>query len=251
MLYLYGIIDGRQTPEPMPAGLEDRASCIVPYDDLAAVAGWLQRGRPPASEANLRKHFNVLEAFMASHTVLPARFGSTFADLEELTAHLAFSRNTYTGDLRRLRGQIELGVRAGWHAAPMGPSDASMVFAATGSGPGACYLAEKRAKAAYCLDRQREAQDLASIISAPLALHATQAVWRPLRGNLEKAAISMAFLLSKERLGGFREALVALRRSKPDLDILCTGPWPPYSFISAFDQTAEAKQFQGAFQCGT
>jgi hypothetical protein len=43
----------------------------------------------------------------------------------------------------------------------------------------------------------------------------------------------MAFLLPKERLDGFREAAGALGSAAPDLDILVTGPWPPYSFVSA------------------
>jgi hypothetical protein len=237
VLYLYGIASGREPPEFLPRGFEDRTPAIAPYDGFAAITGWLEKGPPPATEAHLRKHFRVLEAFMASHTVLPARFGSTFAGPAELTAHLVLVRDTLAGDLQQLHGQIELGVRAAWLTAAASASHASAAFFA-GTGPGARYLAEMRAKAAYRLDRQQAAQDLAGIVSAPLALHATQVEWRAIPAASGPAGVSMAFLLPREQLDAFRKALAALRIAWPSLDILCTGPWPPYSFVSGFDRTA-------------
>ncbi len=236
MLHLYGIIDGRHPPELMPAGLENRAPVVVPYDGLSAVTGHLQFDRPLASEAHLRQHFRVIEALMASHTVLPARFGSVFAGRAELASYLALTHGTHAGDLQRLRGKIELGMKAVWLSAPARISGTS-AFAAGEFGPGTSYLAGKHAKAAYRVDRQREAEELASTISAPLALYATEVKWRSLPAASGQAGVSMAFLLSKERLEAFRTALAAFRAAKPSLGILCTGPWPPYSFVSAAGQT--------------
>lgn len=250
MLYLYGIVDCRQPPELMPLGFEERAPDIAPYDGFAAVTGYLRQGRPPADEVHLRKHHWVLDAFMARCTVLPARFGSTFAGLEELNAYLASRRSAHAGDLQRLRGQIELGVRVARLAAPRRDSDAVAGASAAGSGPGARYLIQKHSNSAHRLMRQREAQDLASITSASLAPHATQVEWRALPASSEKVEVSMAFLLSRERLGAFREALAALRLCEPNLDILCTGPWPPYSFVSALDQAGWLPgKSSGSFQC--
>ncbi len=239
MLYLYGITDARQPPEPPPPGLENGAAGMVRLDGIAAVTGQLQQGRPEASERHLREHFRVVEAFMASHTVLPVRFGTVFAGREELQAHLARAHDMYSSDLRRLRGQIELGIKASRRTALAHLSEPAAAFAPAGSGPGTRYLAGKRAMAARSLAQRRQAEDLAGIISAPLASHLTRTEWRALPGPSGEAGVSMAFLLRKERIGAFREALAALRTSEPDLDILLTGPWPPYSFVSVLGE-AEA-----------
>lgn len=238
MLYLYGIIDGCEPPERMPLGLEGRAACILPCNGFAALTGSLQLGQPLASEVCIREHLRVLEAFMAEDTVLPARFGTVFAGLRELKAHLALAHDVYVADLRSLRGQIELGVRAATRlAAPAGAHESPEVFAATEPGPGARYLAEKHAKAMHRIARQRQAEHLAKITLAPLTSCSTRMVWRAVPANPDKLEVSMAFLLSRERLGDFREALTALHLSEPDLAILCTGPWPPYSFVSSIGQS--------------
>ena len=49
----------------------------------------------------------------------------------------------------------------------------------------------------------------------------------------DAAGVSMAFLLPKIGLVAFQNAAAALRDREPGLDILLTGPWPPYSFVSA------------------
>ncbi len=249
MLYLYGIVDQGQPPEFMPSGFENSRASIVPFDGFAAITGSLRSGRPPVTEVHLRLHFRVLEALMDWHTVLPARFGSIFAGDGELTAYVEQMRDMLARDLQRLRGQIELGVKAAWPATARA-SDGAAAFTTAKAGPGARYLAERRAKAVHRLERQREARDLAAQISAPLGLHATQVEWRPIPAASGDVCVSMAFLLPRERLEAFREALAALRVARPGLDILCTGPWPPYSFVSAFDQTEfRPSNLRDSFRC--
>jgi hypothetical protein len=249
VLYLYGICDEGPPPEPMPAGLESRAADIVPHDGFAAVTTDLQSGRPPATGTHIREHFRVIEAFMASHTILPARFGTTFTELAELKAHLELEHGAYASDLRRLRGQIELGVKAAWRTAPERISDFSAAFTPRGYGPGTSYLAAKHAEATRRDVRHRLAQDLADMLT-PVVSHATQAMWRILPAVSDKVEISLAALLLKERLGAFRESLAMLRLTEPNLDILCTGPWPPYSFVNApSSQAMFLRKSQEAFRC--
>lgn len=233
MLYLYGITDARVLPERPPQGLEERGVALLPNNGIAAVIGELTSGCPEANERHLREHFQVVEAFMARDTVLPVRFGTAFAGLEELREHLARAHGAYASDLRRLRGQVELSVRAERRGipAPLAGSEAALALA--GAGPGARYLAEKFALAAQDLVQLREAQTLADMLTERLAAQATQAVWRALALPSGTAGVSMAFLLPKERLDGFRAATDALGPAARNLNILLTGPWPPYSFVSA------------------
>ena len=239
MLYLYGITDARARLEPPPLGLEERAVAVLPFNGIAAVAGELAAGCPEAIERHLREHFRVVEAFMARDTVLPVRFGTAFAGVTELQEHLARAHDVYASDLRRLRGQIELSVRAERRGPPAPPCICEPALAAVDAGPGARYLAEKFALAAHSLAQQRDALGLADMLRERLAAQATQVEWRTLALPSGATGVSMAFLLPKERLDAFRGAVAALGASAPDLDILLTGPWPPYSFVSVAE-TADA-----------
>jgi gas vesicle protein GvpL/GvpF len=57
---------------------------------------------------------------------------------------------------------------------------------------------------------------------------ARDAVERPGRDELE--LLRNAYLVERERVSAFSEAVDRLQRAHPDLALLLTGPWPPYSF---------------------
>ena len=232
MLYLYGITDAGCPPQPLPLGLEDRAVDILPLDGMAAVISELEQGRPEPTEGHLRAHFRVVEAFVAGHTILPVRFGAAFAGLAELKKHLERAHGYYSNDLQRLRGQIEVGIRALRRGAATCLSLSTEEPVPADAGPGARYLAGKRAQAAQILSRQRREKDLADLLIKRLAALGSPVEWRGASGAACETSVSAAFLLPRERLRGFEQDVSALRALEPDLDILLTGPWPPYSFVS-------------------
>jgi hypothetical protein len=41
------------------------------------------------------------------------------------------------------------------------------------------------------------------------------------------------YLVARTEVAGFSQAAEALLESQPMLDVLCTGPWAPYSFAAA------------------
>jgi hypothetical protein len=232
VLYLYGITDAHRSPQPLPAGFGGRAVDLHPLDGMAAVISELAQGRPEASERNLRVHFHVVAAFIASHTMLPVRFGTAYEDLAKLTAHLEHARRFYSNDLQRLRGQVEVGIRAirrGTATAPFGETEDRVP---ANVGPGARYLAAKRASAAQSLSRQRQVQELAALLIERLVVPPSEVEWHAISNPTGEAGVSAAFLLRRESLPSFEQAVSTLRDLEPDLDVLLTGPWPPYSFVS-------------------
>ena len=67
----------------------------------------------------------------------------------------------------------------------------------------------------------------------PLTRLATAHTWRALPSTSGPMEVSLALLLHKDQFDAFRLALTEFRGSKPWLEILCTGPWPPYSYVSS------------------
>jgi hypothetical protein len=238
MLYLYGIID-QHNPPPLPLlGLEDAAPGIIPYAGLSAVTGQISCDVPESNVDNVRRHMGVLESLMERCTVLPVRFGSVFSARKELDDYIFRSHETLIADLKRLRGQIEIGVHILDHRpiVPAGKSEPAWGLCMTSEaplGPGARYLTKKSVEATHRVDQERAMFTLGAAIVEPLSRLATAHTWRTLPSASGMPEVSLALLLRKDQLDAFRLALAEFRGSMPWLEILCTGPWPPYSHMSS------------------
>jgi hypothetical protein len=238
MLYLYGIVDRHCPPPSPPLGLEDAAPGIISYAGLSAVTGPISRDVPEGSVDNIRRHMGVLESLMERCTVLPVRFGSVFSAREELDAYIFRSREALIADLKRLRGQIEIGVHI-LDRRPVVPAGKSepvwglCMASEAPPGPGARYLAKKSVEATHRVDRERAMSALGAAVVEPLSRLATAHTWRTLPSPSGMPEVSLALLLHKDQLDAFRLALAEFRGSMPWLEILCTGPWPPYSHVSS------------------
>jgi Gas vesicle synthesis protein GvpL/GvpF len=52
------------------------------------------------------------------------------------------------------------------------------------------------------------------------------------RDSAHEAWTRRAYLVERGRVDEFRRRLDDLSSSSPALRVTCTGPWPPYSFVS-------------------
>jgi hypothetical protein len=147
----------------------------------------------------------LLESLMEERDLLPVRFGTRVPDPEAAARALTPRRDELAARLARVRGAVELAVRV--HALER---DAPPPAAASGRE----YMAAKaeRSRAAMAVH-----EPLATLARASLIQHG----WELLRA---------AYLVDRDRVGDFTGQVTALQRDHPQLALLCTGPWPPYSF---------------------
>jgi hypothetical protein len=169
---------------------------------------------PSASEEAIVAHARVVEALAeANESALPARFGGVHKDPDALRAAIAERESELLAALERVRGCVELGVRA--LAPPPERTEASS---------GAAYM---RAR----LDERRKLEGLADELDLPLAELAREATRTV--GATERLLLSAAYLVPEDGVAEFRELVERLQAAHPDLGVICTGPWPPYSFATA------------------
>jgi hypothetical protein len=83
------------------------------------------------------------------------------------------------------------------------------------------------------LERMRSGERLAAAIHAPLAALSREATWR--LDHSEPRRLIAAYLVDRARVERF-SAQVAELEQEHGIAIVCTGPWPPYSFVSGDDQ---------------
>ena len=203
MIELYAVTDHPTAPLP-----EEVAPLrLVPCRDLAAVCA-------PAHEAEvspeaLWRHEEVVEALMRDRDLLPVRYGTRLLDEAAAARAVADRRDELAAALQRVRGAVELAVRVvpAGDAREDGEPEAG----------GAAYMRARRAAA-----------DAASAIHGPLARLARASARRP--STVRPELLRGAYLVDRAAVPRFRRAVAGLQREHPRLRILCTGPWPPYSF---------------------
>lgn len=206
MIELYAITDNPGPPLPDVASLE-----LVPVNGLAAVCG--PTGESGISAETLWRHEEVVEALMADRDLLPVRYGTRLDDEEGVVRALEERRDQLAAALDRVRGAVEVSLRV----MPSGDTSRATLPEAAG---GADYL---RLRARAEASQARAAESL----QGPLeALSRTSAAGRPRPPELFRAA----YLVERDALEPFTAEVARLQRANPALSILCTGPWPPYSF---------------------
>ncbi len=214
-VYLYAITD----PLAQAPGLEGLQSAPVRplrTATLAALVSTIDRRAGIGSTADMWSHELVVEELMAENDVLPARFGTLLDDDDSARRLLAERETEFHAALDRVAGAYELSLRVMVPVPEERPS--------WEPGAGAAYLrAAKR--------RTQLADDVSRQVRRALGWLARASVIRS--GRDAAHLLESAWLIDRERLSEFRERAARLNDEIDDAELVCTGPWPPYSFVGA------------------
>lgn len=243
MIYVYAIVEaipGR--PLPPIRGFGDEPVALYTADGIGAACG----PRPPAALSptaeNVWLHEQVVEALMRDRPVLPARFGAVFPDEQSLTAALRERAPELRKNLEQVSDCVELGVRVLRRLAPDSsaprPSHPPSLASAESQGRGRAYLMEKLAIEQRAREEERRAEQVAAALHEKL-LAGTRAGSRR-ASSAPEIVLSAAYLVRREDVEAFTGRVRQLAADHPDLRLLCTGPWPPYHFVSPFSPAEAA-----------
>jgi hypothetical protein len=224
VIWVYGICERPDTPPPRRRGLAQAPLDGVREGELLAVIS--RHVHPPGDPAldALWVHERVVERLMADRAVLPMRFGNKLRDDGVLREILAARQEELLATLDRVRGRVELGVRA------MQPLDAQPDASAIADrAPGSAVTTGREYLEAKLRDGRRIERGVAAL-HEPLAKLAVAAQRQPSRSPEE--LLRASYLVETAVVARFRGAVERLQREHPSVAILCTGPWPPYSFVA-------------------
>ncbi len=227
--YLYAITDRPEMPLPAQLGLDDAALAPIVWQDLGAVISSHEGEPPPASADALWRYEAVIEALMERRTVLPVRYGTILPSARAVTDMLRRAYAQFTGDIARIQGQVEIGVR--FVPLAVGAEDMSTAPKGPLAPSGTAYLMTKLAAVQDRERRRAAVMETARAMHAILKRLATASRFDAEAADSERIAAS--FLMPRDATETFRRAVSQLAKAHPRLALLCTGPWPPYSFVSA------------------
>lgn len=215
-LLLYAIADRHQVTPPGVLGLGARPVRAVGHGELAALVGECP-APPEPTHATLLQFEETVERLMGDGTVLPARFGTMLAGERAATELLTTRQGQLVAALKRVGGAVELGVRAGW------TDDEPASAPPAGGSAGTAYLLGR-------LDHRRRARRIADDIDAVLGDLARERFCRIL--SRPESQVSAAYLVARPHVDEFLGRCRRLEETLTDAQVVCTGPWPPYSFVT-------------------
>ena len=202
------------TAHPGPPLPDHPALRLVASDGLAvACAPTGDAPEEPASADALWRHEAIVEALMADRDVVPLRYGTRFDDESAAAAAIAEHRDELSAALARVRGAVEISVRIATTREPPQRSAAQT---------GRDYL---RARAGVAELREEAERS----IHEPLAARARMSTQRP--GRALPELLRCAYLVDRAAVDEFRRVAAEADAAVEDFGVLCTGPWPPYSFV--------------------
>jgi len=231
--YVYAIVARDHALAPGQTGFGNEEITTVARGDLAAVTSRLApRGLQQTTE-NVLRHGAIVEELQLRGPTLPVRFGTVVADAETLAAALAERHAELTADLARLGDKVEFGLTVLWEQPSSGDdsrTDGAIDGDGPGQGPGTRYLRARLAESRREAARQDAATSIAREIDAalgPCVLDRRCSI-----APTERVAIRAAFLIEPTQFSACRQAIAEVRHQRPDLRVLVSGPWAPYSFVS-------------------
>jgi hypothetical protein len=211
-LFLYGVVEA-DAGAVVGTGIDDRALRAVAEGPLMAIVTDHDDPDPLATSKALDGYERTVQRLMDSRVILPAQFGRVFEDDEAVRAMLRRRRRDLLAKLDGVRGAVELGIHARWRDA--GDADRD-----TRSESGAAYL---RAR----LETRQSARRLAGELDPLTALA------RSIRRALPQRDLPVldAYLVDRTRVSEFVALVAELGDCLDGVELVCTGPCPPYSFV--------------------
>ena len=246
--YLYAITDRTASPLPDLPGLEEAPLYQLACQDLMGVMSAVTATQVQPTESNLWQHEMIVEALMADRAVLPVRFGTVFSTEAMAHAELLAHQADLLASLNRVRGRVELGLRILINPTtggglsqdertppvaplpePEKPLGSSETLKVSPVSRGRAYLMTRLAEEQRARAERQQAEAQVAEIHGPLAQLAVDSVQQVL--VTPRLLLTAAYLVERDRVEDFRQAVAALSDAHPALSLLCTGPWPPYNFI--------------------
>ena len=211
-LLVYGVV-GADGTAVVGTGIDDRPLRGVRDGRLMAIVTDHDGPGLDPDASTLDAYEHTVQTLMESRAILPAPFGRVLADDDDVRAMLRRRRRDLLARLDRVHGAVELGLSARWLGASETARDPR-------TETGVAYLRDR-------LEMRQSARRLASELDPLTAL--ARSIRRALSPRRDLPVLD-AYLVDRRRVSEFVALVAELGDRLDGVELVCTGPCPPYSF---------------------
>lgn len=245
--YVYCITKAIQKPYQGIFGFENADIHFLKYREIAAVVSDVSEVKIPASSENVLCHSAVVEAVQKEQTVLPVRFSSVLRDDEEVLKFLKKHYELFASDLERLQNKLEMGLRivirdlnkkneesvkpcADHYVTKKDLKSKNFGLIFKKDDPCIDYLERRRI---YYASKDEMNGCVKEVVNTCHAQFEGIYTEYSLDSNFPFLyGVSLNYLIYKDSLSEFKARFYDLMESLDEFWFLCSGPWPPYHFVS-------------------
>ncbi len=240
--YVYGVVraDAVLPEELRGLGRSGQVSCAR-HGELAALVGELPADRSLGSRDDLLAHHRVLDAVAAATTVLPMRFGAVLDSVaaagEEL---LGPNQHTFLAELAELDGRAQFTLRGRYERDTVlreildENADIRQLREQARDRPGGYHQRIQLGEAVVQVMNRKRDDDARLVLDAVEQQVAAVVLREP--GDPD-AVLDAAFLVERDHLDGFDEALERAGRSLVGrVRLRLLGPTAPYDFVGGSER---------------
>jgi hypothetical protein len=216
--YVYALVEADSVRlEGAPAGIGGAQPLLRPYGDFHAIVSGHSGTAPVADRASLLAHSRVLDFVLGQSTPLPFRFGIIVTE-DTLADFIRDNEARLTEQLEAVRGCVEMTVKILLKRTETTPEGEPA------EGTGTRFL---RAKHEVYLCSKNAAEWLNDGMKGLIRAACFEML--PTR----KPIVRIAHLVDRAQVGAYGARLKQLTTDRSEFGFLQSGPWPPYSFVSA------------------
>jgi hypothetical protein len=230
VLYVYGVTRaGRESPDVKGLGSPPADVALLESGLIAAVVSEIPDDLA-VEEEDARAHLQVLIDLLDDGPVLPLRMGTVSPDADAVrTELLDASRSTFENLLDALDGTVELHVDADDdESAAVAEIARAAQLRPSSPGDFQSSLDLGHEIAELLVERRRQ---LAEEIVGQLRPFALRDVPRSIIRSAEDPVLRWAFLVRRDELEQFDEAVISVRETHPTCALRYVGPLPPSHFV--------------------
>jgi hypothetical protein len=232
------------------AGIDGNTVYRVAHGRVAAVVSDCSRDKIRPERSHLAAHKDVLRRLMLDSTVLPMAFGIIADDLRAVRRMLALNLETFSEQLERVAGKVEMGLRVVW--------DVPNIFEYFVDQHPDLRAARDRLLGGKREPRQEEKLELGRLFEQ-LLTEDREAYFSQIEEALApccdaikrspprqvREVVNLSLLVERERLKELDEAvLVAAKLFDNNYAFDVNGPWAPHNFVEMNLQLGSSQRLE-------
>ena len=213
------------------SGLFGNQTFLFPASELAVIVSEHSDEEIAALDSKMaRDHARVVADCFKHSTVLPFRFGTTFAGDDSLRRSVRSNQRHFLANVERLRGKAEMHLKVLVDDTCPGNSARDMTV-------GQQYLTSLRESASRQRERQSKARALSIQMHRMFLPIAEEITCKRMESG--KMLLDIAHLIDNKTIERYQNKYSSATLQLKECSMQLSGPWPPYHFVHRSSASAQ------------